>query len=85
VAPLITRLNSKGQLTLPRRLRGALGVKPGDYLALTPTEAGVLITAAAELHEGRPETALAELVRSLGEQLEREGMSKKSNSMTPSA
>jgi bifunctional DNA-binding transcriptional regulator/antitoxin component of YhaV-PrlF toxin-antitoxin module len=30
MAPLIARLTSKGQFTLPRRLREALGVKPGD-------------------------------------------------------
>jgi AbrB family looped-hinge helix DNA binding protein len=74
MAPLIARLTSKGQFTLPRRLREALGVKPGDYVALTPTAAGVLISA-AEIAMKRPtDETLVELVQQFGEQLERQGI-----------
>lgn len=74
VAPIITRLTSKGQFTLPRRLREALGVEPGDYVALTPTAGGVLISA-AEVAARKPQgEALMALVRSLGERLEDEGI-----------
>jgi AbrB family looped-hinge helix DNA binding protein len=74
MAPLIARLTSKGQFTLPRRLREALGVKPGDYVALTPTADGVLISA-AEVAVRRPtDETLVVLVRQLGEQVERQGI-----------
>ena len=74
MAPLIARLTSKGQFTLPRRLREALGVKPGDYLALTTTTDGVLIRAAEVGIRGQNEQALVEIVRELGEQLARQGI-----------
>ncbi len=74
MAPVITRLTSKGQFTLPYRLREALGVKPGDYVALTPTANGVLITAAEIVAKQPGEEALTELVRELGQRLEREGI-----------
>lgn len=71
---LIARLTARGQFTLPRRLREALGVKPGDYVALTPTADGVLISAADAAAEQQHEAALMELVRELGGQLERQGI-----------
>ena len=52
MAPILVRLTSKGQFTLPRKLRENLGVRPGDYMALTPTPEGVLITP-AEAHVKR--------------------------------
>ena len=74
MAPLLARLTSKGQFTLPRRLREVLGVKPGDYVALTPTPDGILIRAVAPDRGSDGERALVELVRALGEQLERDGI-----------
>ena len=74
MAPLLARLTSKGQFTLPRRLREALGVKPGDYVALTPTSDGILIRAVVSDRGLDGERALAELVRALSEQLERDGI-----------
>lgn len=74
MAPLIARLTSKGQFTLPRRLREALGVKPGDYLALTPTADGVLVRAADVSVRGPGEKALVEMVRAIGERLAAEGI-----------
>src|SRR5581483_8849583 len=69
MASLIARLTEEGHVVLPRQLWDALGVKPGDYLSLTPTEHGVLISAAAPLPTGATvrEVALA-LEASLAEQ-----------------
>lgn len=73
---IVTRLTSKGQFTLPRHLREALGVKPGDYVALTPTDDGVLVSS-VELSERRireGERVLIQLVREIGAQMEAEGI-----------
>lgn len=74
MAPIITRLTSKGQFTLPRRFREALGVEPGDYVALIPTADGILISAAEIAAREPREEALMALVRSLGERLEDQGI-----------
>jgi AbrB family looped-hinge helix DNA binding protein len=70
----ITRLTSEGQLTLPCWIQEALGVKPGDYLALTATEGGVLIRAAKLSAAQEGQLALIELVQHLGPLLEAEGI-----------
>ncbi len=38
------RVQEKGQVTLPAKLRRRLGLKKGDLVAVTETEEGVLIT-----------------------------------------
>lgn len=40
----LTRIQEKGQVTLPADLRRKLGLKKGDLVAVTETPAGVLIT-----------------------------------------
>ncbi len=74
--PLIARLTSEGQFMLPRELRDVLGVKPGDYLALTATPDGVLISAADSnvRRQREGEAALIQLVRDMGAALEAEGI-----------
>ncbi len=74
MAPLITRLTSKGQFTLPKELREALGVAPGDYLALTLTPEGVLVSAAEISTRQQGDLALRKLVQEIGKQLEARGI-----------
>jgi AbrB family looped-hinge helix DNA binding protein len=38
------RVQEKGQVTLPAKLRRKLGLKKGDLVAVTETEEGVLVT-----------------------------------------
>ena len=40
----LVRIQEKGQVTLPAKLRRKLGLKKGDLVAVTETEEGVLIT-----------------------------------------
>jgi AbrB family looped-hinge helix DNA binding protein len=74
--PLKARLGEKGEVTLPPRIREALGVRPGDYIAMTETADGVLISTeealARRAREG--EAALIALVREIGAQLETQGI-----------
>lgn len=74
MTPLVKRLTSKGQFTLPRELRQRLGVGPGDYVALTPTDEGVLITAVEVGVKRQGEAILVELVREIGRHLEAQGI-----------
>ena len=38
-----TKLTSKGQLTLPKKLRDKIGLEPGDYLEVQETPEGYLL------------------------------------------
>jgi AbrB family looped-hinge helix DNA binding protein len=40
----LTRIQEKGQVTLPASLRRRLGLKKGDLVAVTETPDGILIT-----------------------------------------
>jgi AbrB family looped-hinge helix DNA binding protein len=40
----LTRIQEKGQVTLPAAVRHKLGLKKGDLVAVTETPAGILIT-----------------------------------------
>lgn len=40
----LVRVQEKGQVTLPSEIRGKLGLKKGDLVAIIETEGGVLIT-----------------------------------------
>jgi len=40
----LVRIQEKGQVTLPAKVRKKLGLKKGDLVAVTETEEGVLIT-----------------------------------------
>jgi AbrB family looped-hinge helix DNA binding protein len=42
--PNLTRIQEKGQITLPAALRRRLGLKKGDLVAVTETTGGILIT-----------------------------------------
>jgi AbrB family looped-hinge helix DNA binding protein len=44
-APLkLSRVQRKGQVTIPLELRQRLGIQEGDFVAFSETEAGILIT-----------------------------------------
>lgn len=43
-AAKLVRVQEKGQVTLPADVRKRLGLKKGDLVAVTETEAGILIT-----------------------------------------
>jgi AbrB family looped-hinge helix DNA binding protein len=70
----VARLSARGQFTLPRHLRDLLGVKPGDYVTLTPTADGVLISPSDPAARRPGEAALIQLVREIGAQLEEQGV-----------
>jgi AbrB family looped-hinge helix DNA binding protein len=40
----LTRIQEKGQVTLPADIRRRLGLKKGDLVAITETQQGILIT-----------------------------------------
>jgi AbrB family looped-hinge helix DNA binding protein len=42
----LAKVTRKGQMTIPQPLREALGVQPGDYVALRPLVGGILISKA---------------------------------------
>jgi AbrB family looped-hinge helix DNA binding protein len=44
---LLAKVTRKGQITIPKELREALGIQAGDYVALRPVMDGVLISKAA--------------------------------------
>jgi AbrB family looped-hinge helix DNA binding protein len=44
-APLkLSRVQRKGQVTIPLELRQRLGIEEGDFVAFVETETGILIT-----------------------------------------
>jgi len=60
----LTRIQEKGQVTLPADLRRRLGLKKGDLVAVTETVDGILITP----QEVVATRALAEIGAALAEQ-----------------
>jgi antitoxin PrlF len=63
----LTRIQEKGQVTLPAAVRRKLGLKKGDLVAVTETPDGILITPQAVVAT----QALAEI----GAALEAQGLS----------
>jgi len=39
------KITSKGQITIPKRIRDLLGVHPGDQVVFRSTEAGIVVEA----------------------------------------
>lgn len=69
----LTRVQEKGQVTLPADVRKRLGLKKGDLVAVTETVDGILITpqeVIATKALDRLEAALREQGRSLEELIE---------------
>ena len=49
----MSTITTKGQVTLPKEFRDALGLKPGDRVAFTKDGDGVRVTRARELTRGQ--------------------------------
>jgi AbrB family looped-hinge helix DNA binding protein len=70
----LAKVTRKGQMTIPQPLREALGVQPGDYVALRPLVGGILISKASVTPEVQAEDVLRHLVVSLGQAAEERGI-----------
>jgi AbrB family looped-hinge helix DNA binding protein len=65
-APMLSRVQKKGQVTIPSVIRQRLGLKEGDLVAFTETPSGVLIA---------PQEVVAmELLDRIGEALQTQGI-----------
>ena len=70
----VARLTRKGQVTIPRKLREELGLKPGDYLVLRPVAGGIFVSKAAIVPESRAEEVLRQVAARIGREAERRGL-----------
>ena len=70
----LAKVTRKGQMTIPQALREALGIGPGDYVALRPLMGGILISKASVTPEVKAEDVLRHLVVSLGQAAEARGI-----------
>ena len=70
----LTKVTRKGQMTIPQALREALGIEPGDYVALRPLMGGILISKASVTPEVKAEDVLRHLIVSLGQAAEQRGI-----------
>src|SRR4030067_3380656 len=70
----LAKVTRKGQMTIPQSLREALGIEPGDYVALRPLMGSILISKASATPEVKAEDVLRHLVASLGQAAEERGI-----------
>jgi AbrB family looped-hinge helix DNA binding protein len=70
----LAKVTRKGQMTIPQPLREALGIEPGDYVALRPLMGGILISKASVTPEVKAEDVLRHLVASLSQEAEERGI-----------
>ncbi len=70
----VSRLTSKGQMTLPKELRERLGLKPGDYVVLRPVAGGILISRATIAPETTAEDILRQVTARIGRAAEGKGI-----------
>jgi antitoxin PrlF len=40
---MATRVTAKGQVTVPKRVQDAVGIKPGDFVDVSATASGVIV------------------------------------------
>jgi AbrB family looped-hinge helix DNA binding protein len=71
---VLAKVTRKGQMTIPQTLREALGIEPGDYIALRPLMGGILMSKASVTPEIKAEDVLRHLVASLGRAAEEGGI-----------
>jgi AbrB family looped-hinge helix DNA binding protein len=73
---LITTVSTKGQLVIPVRMRNALGIEPGDRVALTLEDGVILLRPVSErlVEETRGMFAGG---RSMADELQKERRAKK--------
>lgn len=62
----ISRVQKKGQVTIPIEIRDKLGIQEGDLLAFVETDEGILIT--------RQEIAAMRLLNQIGQALKEKGI-----------
>ena len=60
--PMLARVTQKGQMTIPQELRQALGIAPGDYVALRPVVGGVFMSKASVSPQVKAEDAFPHLL-----------------------
>ena len=66
-APKLSKVQAKGQVTIPIEIRQRLGLQQGDVVAFVETDRGVLIS---------PQEVVAiEALQKIGEALEKRGVS----------
>ena len=66
-APKLSKVQAKGQVTIPIEIRQTLGLQQGDVVAFVETDRGVLIS---------PQEVVAiEALQKIGEALEKRGVS----------
>jgi AbrB family looped-hinge helix DNA binding protein len=59
---VLAKVTRKGQMTIPRELRKALGIQAGDYVALRPLSGGVFMSKASVSSPVKAEDVLPHLV-----------------------
>ncbi len=64
------RVQEKGQVTIPRRIRQKLNLKQGDLVIFEETEAGILIKPAAVVAEEDLRKEVTALVKGLREKFQ---------------
>ena len=62
----VSRVQKKGQVTIPIEIRDRLGIQEGDLIAFVETDEGVLIT--------RQEIAAMRLLNQIGQALKEKGI-----------
>jgi AbrB family looped-hinge helix DNA binding protein len=63
---VLAKVTRKGQMTIPRELREALGVEAGDYVALRPLMDGVFMSKASISPHVKAEDVMPHLVTPRG-------------------
>jgi AbrB family looped-hinge helix DNA binding protein len=63
---VLAKVTRKGQMTIPQELREALGIEPGDYLALRLLRGGVFMSKASVSPHVQAEDVVPHLVASPG-------------------
>ena len=71
---VLAKVTRKGQMTIPLKLRQAMGIEPGDYVALRPLMGGILLSKASVSPQVKAEDVLRYLVVSLGREAEQRGI-----------
>ena len=61
------RVQAKGQVTIPKRIREKLNVQAGDLVVFEETEAGIMVKPAVLLTDGELRSEIAVVMKSIRE------------------